>query len=131
VPTLQVSENLIICRRFWRASEGNAAFCGIAGFNRRPTPAGRQKRLETIPMSQERLYKRVRPTGLMSSKAKIIVAPKSPAVDCRLVDYSAGGACLELAPMVTLPARFELLYGSVRKKCRLVWRRGMRMGVTF
>jgi hypothetical protein len=82
-------------------------------------------------MSQERLYKRVRPTGLMSSKAKIIVAPKSPPVDCKLVDYSAGGACLELAPMVTLPARFELLYGSVRKKCRMVWRRGMRMGVTF
>ena len=67
----------------------------------------------------------------MSSKAKIVVSPKSPAVDCTLVDYSAGGACLELFPMVTLPDRLELVYGSVRKKCRIVWRRGIRVGVAF
>ena len=67
----------------------------------------------------------------MSSKAKIIVPPKSSPVDCTLVDYSAGGACLELFPMVTLPDRFELVYGSVRKRCRIVWRRGIRIGVTF
>jgi hypothetical protein len=67
----------------------------------------------------------------MSSKAKIIASPKSPAIDCTLVDYSAGGACLELFPMVTLPDRLELVYGSVRKKCRIVWRRGIRIGVTF
>jgi hypothetical protein len=67
----------------------------------------------------------------MSSKAKIVVSPKSPAVDCILVDYSAGGACLELFPMVTLPDRLELVYGSVRKKCRIVWRRGIRVGVAF
>ncbi len=82
-------------------------------------------------MAHPRLYKRVRPAGLMSSKAKIITSPKSPAVDCTLVDYSAGGACLELFPMVTLPDRLELIYGSVRKKCRIVWRRGIRIGVTF
>jgi len=82
-------------------------------------------------MPQPRLYKRVQPAGLMSNTAKIIVAPKSPPVGCRLVDYSAGGACLELFPMVTLPARFELLYGNVRKKCRVVWRRGIRIGVAF
>ncbi len=82
-------------------------------------------------MSKQRLYERVRPAGLMSSKAKIVVAPKSPAIDCRLVDYSVGGACLELFPMVTLPDRFELLYGAVRKKCRIVCRRGIRIGVTF
>jgi hypothetical protein len=67
----------------------------------------------------------------MSSKAKIIVAPKSPLVDCRVVDYSVGGACLELFPMVKLPDRFELLYGNVRKKCRIVWRRGIRIGLAF
>ncbi len=82
-------------------------------------------------MAHPRLYKRVRPGGLMSSKAKIVVSPKSPAVDCTLVDYSAGGACLELFPMVTLPDRVELVYGSVRKKCRIVWRRGIRVGVAF
>jgi hypothetical protein len=33
--------------------------------------------------------------------------------------------------MVKLPDRFELLYGTVRKKCRVVWRRGIRIGVVF
>jgi hypothetical protein len=67
----------------------------------------------------------------MSSEAKITTAPKSPPIACTLVDYSAGGACLQLFPMVTLPDRFELLYGNVRKKCRIVWRRGIRIGVAF
>jgi len=67
----------------------------------------------------------------MSSNAKIIVGPKSPPIACTLVDYSAGGACLQLFPMVALPDRFELLYGTVRKRCRIVWRRGIRIGVAF
>jgi hypothetical protein len=82
-------------------------------------------------MSQPRLYKRVRPSGKMSSEAKIIVAPKSSPIACTVVDYSPGGACLQIVPMLTLPDRFELLYGGVRKKCRIAWRRGIRIGVAF
>jgi hypothetical protein len=52
-------------------------------------------------------------------------------IDCVIVDYSAGGACLQLAKLADLPARFEILYGTTRKRCRLVWRRGMRLGVAF
>jgi hypothetical protein len=48
------------------------------------------------------------------------VAPKSSPIACTVVDYSAGGACLQLFPMVTLPDRFELFYGNVRKKRRIV-----------
>jgi len=57
-------------------------------------------------------------------------APSSRFV-CRLIDYSRGGACLEIFPMVALPDRFELLHGSVKKKSRVVWRRGIRVGVAF
>jgi hypothetical protein len=78
-----------------------------------------------------RLYPRVRPTTSEASKAKIIVNPKLPAVACKLVDYSRGGACLEIFPMVTLPDRIELIHGNVRKKSRIVWRRGIRIGVAF
>jgi hypothetical protein len=78
-----------------------------------------------------RLYQRVRPPTSEASKAQIIVSPKLPAVACRLVDYSPGGACLEIFPMVSLPERFELLHGKVRKKSRVVWRRGIRIGVAF
>ena len=48
-----------------------------------------------------------------------------------MVDFSPGGACLEIFPMVNLPERFELLHGKVRKKSRVVWRRGIRIGVAF
>jgi len=78
-----------------------------------------------------RLYQRVLPTTSAAAKAQIIVSPKAPVVTCRLVDYSPGGACLEIFPMVQLPERFELLHGSVRKKSRVVWRRGIRIGVAF
>jgi hypothetical protein len=78
-----------------------------------------------------RLYPRQRPQGRLSSVAKIFVEPKAPVIECILVDYSAGGACLQLEKLVALPERFELIYGTTRKRCRVVWKRGMRIGVTF
>lgn len=78
-----------------------------------------------------RLYQRVRPASGAAAKAQLIVGPKLPALACRLVDISRGGACLEIFPMVTVPDRFELLHGGVRKKCRVAWRRGVRIGVAF
>ena len=78
-----------------------------------------------------RLYQRVRPPTAEAGKAQIIVSAKLPVVHCRLVDYSPGGACLEIFPMVNLPERFELLHGKVRKRSRIVWRRGIRIGVAF
>ena len=82
-------------------------------------------------MTHPRLYKRVQPTGQMSRSASIIVAPKLPVIACTVVDYSAGGACLQIFGQQTVPERFELLYGNVRKKCRIAWRRGIRIGVAF
>jgi hypothetical protein len=78
-----------------------------------------------------RLYKRVRPSGNVSRAAKIILGPKVPPINCDIVDYSAGGACIEICGQGALPSRFELLYGTIRKKCRVVWTRGIRVGVVF
>jgi hypothetical protein len=86
---------------------------------------------ELAVMQYPRLYARQRPQGRISSVAKIFFEPKAPVIECILVDYSAGGACLQLAKFITLPERFEVLYGTTRKRCRVVWKRGMRMGVTF
>jgi hypothetical protein len=82
-------------------------------------------------MTQPRLYKRVRPIGKMASVSKIVVEPKLPVINCANVDYSAGGACLEVGAGVVLPNRFELISGSAREKCRTVWSRGIRVGVAF
>lgn len=67
----------------------------------------------------------------MSSTAKILCDPKAPVIDCTLIDYSAGGACVQLHKSADLPQRFELLYGTTRKRCRIVWKRGLRIGVAF
>ena len=77
-----------------------------------------------------RLFARVRPPG-RSSAAKLILGPKAPVIECRIVDYSPGGACLEIGGQVALPGRFELLFGSTRKRCRVVWSAGRRLGVAF
>jgi hypothetical protein len=77
-----------------------------------------------------RRFARVRPSGRVSSTAKIIVDSKTPAIDCTVIDYSVGGACLQVIGQ-TLPARFELLHGTTRKRCRVVWKERNRVGVTF
>jgi hypothetical protein len=67
----------------------------------------------------------------VSKVGKIIVAPRDPIIDCTIVDYSAGGACLDVGRVLDLPQRFELLWGTTRKKCRMVWKSGRRAGVVF
>jgi hypothetical protein len=78
-----------------------------------------------------RRFARVRPSGQVSSAARIIVDQRAPVIDCGVVDISAGGACLELPGQIRLPPRFELLHGRTRKRCRLVWKAGRRIGVAF
>jgi hypothetical protein len=78
-----------------------------------------------------RLFARVRPSGQMSRGGKIIVGPKAPLVDCNIVDYSPGGACIEVSGQPKLPNRFELLFGGTKKRCRVVWTAGRRLGVAF
>jgi len=82
-------------------------------------------------MNYPRLYQRQRPQGRISTVAKILTGPKDPVIECVLVDYSAGGACLQLPEILDLPSRIEVLYGTTRKRCRIVWKRGMRIGVAF
>jgi hypothetical protein len=78
-----------------------------------------------------RRFTRVRPAGRNSDVAKLIVDPKAPVIDCRVVDYSPGGACLEICGQITIPNRFILLFGCTKKRCRVVWTAGRRLGVAF
>ena len=82
-------------------------------------------------MTTPRLHERVAPQGTQPKLAKIIVDAAAPPLDCTVVDYSTGGACLELSGRPTLPSRFELQYGANRKDCMLVWIRDRRVGVEF
>jgi hypothetical protein len=86
--------------------------------------------LGSFAMTYPRRFARVKPTGQVSNVGKIIVAPRDPIINCTIVDYSPGGACLDVG-LVDLPQRFELLWGPTKKKCRMVWKRGRRAGVVF
>jgi hypothetical protein len=78
---------------------------------------------------QPRRHERVPPNP--PTFASIVVDGKLPAIDCDVVDYSAGGACLDVPGNQMLPQRFELIFGDMRKACRMVWGRGTRVGVVF
>ena len=82
-------------------------------------------------MQHKRLFERIRPAGRVSRTAKIILGPKLPIIECILIDYSAGGACIQMEKHCDLPNRFELLYGTSQKRCRVVWKRGLRIGLSF
>jgi hypothetical protein len=89
--------------------------------------------LEYLVMTESRGFVRLRPEGRVSKTAKIFLGsgPKAPMIECLLVDYSPGGACLQLEKYIDIPERFELLYGTTRKRCRAAWKRGLRIGVVF
>jgi hypothetical protein len=82
-------------------------------------------------MQNQRRFARVRPSGLMSKTAKMIVDLKKPATDCDVIDISAGGAHLFVRGSDDIPRRFTLLYGGGKKTCRAVWVSGRRVGVAF
>ena len=53
--------------------------------------------------------------------------------DCTVRNLSDKGASLETASPFGLPDRFNLHLASdgTRRACRVVWRRGQRLGVVF
>lgn len=67
----------------------------------------------------------------MAKTGTIYVDLKKPTTACKIVDISAGGACIEVHGSEAIPQRFVLNYGGVRKSCLLVWQKGRRVGVAF
>jgi hypothetical protein len=68
----------------------------------------------------------------VSKTAKIIVVDaRSPAIDCKVVELSSGGACLEISNPIGIPERFVLLHGKTKKNCLVLWKEGRRLGVSF
>ncbi|HKS84617.1 MAG TPA: PilZ domain-containing protein [Pseudolabrys sp.] len=81
--------------------------------------------------SDKRRYFRVAPKGLVPRVGRLLLGPKSQPIDCRVIDLSAGGACLELPRAYDLPERFEFMHGSTKRPCYLAWTRGYRIGISY
>ena len=66
--------------------------------------------------------------------ARIVCDDGSGLQNCRMLDFSAFGAQLELEKALTLPAKFVLLLsndGRLRRQCLVVWRTQNTVGVEF
>jgi PilZ domain len=55
------------------------------------------------------------------------------AIECTVRDKSETGAALEVVSPLFIPDRFTLFIQSEqsRRRCRVVWRKGKRMGIAF
>ena len=85
-----------------------------------------------VGQSDKRRFTRVRPSGLVSKGAKVYADQKGAAlIDCTLIDISTGGACLETVGDAPLGSRLIMMHGGVKKRARLVWKKGRRFGVAF
>ncbi len=85
-----------------------------------------------VPVPQNRRWSRIKPRGLFPQTGKILLTEENPnLIDCRIVDLSARGACLELSKLYDLPQRFEFIYGRSRMICRVAWTSGYRIGVMY
>lgn len=66
-------------------------------------------------------------------KAGSIVFNRAGAIDCRVRNLSAGGACLEVVSQVGIPEDFVLVIESdhISQPCHVRWRSATRLGVAF
>jgi hypothetical protein len=66
-------------------------------------------------------------------KAGSIRFNRDSAIDCRVRNFSAAGACLEVASQIGIPDDFVLVIDvdHFRNPCHVIWRTATRMGVAF
>ncbi len=84
-----------------------------------------------MPSDDNRRFARLRPRGRVASSGVIVLDPRKPALDCTVIDISAGGACIDVPGQTPIPARAILIHSGTRKSCRVVWRRGRRLGLQY
>lgn len=74
---------------------------------------------------------RVAPRFKVAKQAKIDYGGVK--TSCVVRDISATGAAVEFSDVIRLPTHFTLIVpeDALRLKCRVVWRRGYRAGITF
>ena len=59
--------------------------------------------------------------------------PRGGAFDCTVRNISDTGAALDVVTPLFIPERFMLVVQAegLKRRCRIVWRKGKRMGVLF
>ena len=65
--------------------------------------------------------------------ARILFNQHRSVIDCTVRNISSGGACLNVASVVGIPERFDVLFEADQsiRSCRMVWHREKQIGVEF
>ena len=86
------------------------------------------------PGAMRRNDKRMYARKQVGVRAQISIDAGSPPFDCMLSDVSVGGAKIVSYQPKAIPDRFTLLLsanGSVKRECKVAWRRGRILGVQW
>jgi hypothetical protein len=77
---------------------------------------------------------RKKPRRHFHYNASILTGPKDAPVQCEILDISSIGARIQLEKDCELPERFMLLLtatGDAHRRCRVVWREELTVGIEF
>src|SRR6476660_5742034 len=87
----------------------------------------------TMPTTSALKPSDARKSERRASNAPGMVHYDSTSIPCHLVDISSSGAVLLFASSPTIPQVFVLTVPdeNLHRRCGIVWRRGVRMGVQF
>jgi hypothetical protein len=69
----------------------------------------------------------------LQTQGFLIPAPDAPWIECKIIDVSDGGVCLEVGALA-VPKLLGLAFtagGEVLRVCLLVWRRGELIGARY
>lgn len=77
--------------------------------------------------------RRIAPRRRLLKGGYIVFNDGHSTIDCRVRNLSETGARLEVASVIGVPDRFDLVLAdkSARRPCRLVWRSPGAVGVAF
>ena len=80
-----------------------------------------------MTMKERRIVPR-RPVLMMGV---IVFSEIAPRIQCKVTNISETGAGLEISTTVDIPQEFDLVVEGIRRRCRVVWTSGTRIGVAF
>jgi len=93
-----------------------------------------EKRPQDVDVASPARELRRKPRRQFHYYAKILTSAKGKPRNCQIADISESGARIILERDEDLPSRFLLLLslrGETRRVCRVVWRKGLTVGVQF
>ena len=89
--------------------------------------------MQRTPQAEDPSDRRHAPRAEVDGRYSMRLDPRDgrEPIICALLDFSVTGVRLELPEDIALPPEVHILIGGLSHNCRIVWRRGITVGVDF